>query len=90
MGGNVECKIENLNISLSLSSGNLEDVYIHGNESGKIEDLNKNLVKVNYKQVGKREFVGVRAVFPTSSIVNSKKLSNQSGASIIKEKIFVN
>lgn len=85
VGGNVECKIENLNISLSLSSGNLEDVYIHGNESGKIEDLNKNLVKVNYKQVGKREFVGVRAVFPTSSIVNSKKLSNQSGASIIKE-----
>lgn len=85
VGGNVECKIENLNISLSLSSGNLEDVYIHGNESGKIEDLNKNSVKVNYKQVGKREFVGVRAVFPTSSIVNSKKLSNQSGASIIKE-----
>lgn len=85
VGGNVECKIENLNISLSLSSGNLEDVYIHGNESGKIEDLNKNSVKVNYKQVGKREFVGVRAVFPTSSIVDSKKLSNQSGASIIKE-----
>lgn len=85
VGGNVECKIENLNISLSLSSGNLQDVYIHGNESGKIEDLSKNSVKVNYKQVGKKEFVGVRAVFPTNSIVNSKKLSNQSGASIIKE-----
>ena len=85
VGGNVECKIENLNISLSLASGDLENVYIHGNESGKIEYLNKNSVKVNYKQVGKREFVGVRAVFPTSSIVDSKKLSNQSGASIIKE-----
>ena len=85
VGGNVECKIENLNISLSLASGDLENVHIHGNESGKIEYLNKNSVKVNYKQVGKREFVGVRAVFPTSSIVDSKKLSNQSGASIIKE-----
>lgn len=85
VGGNVECRIDNLDIELSIASGNLKDGYIHGNESGKITELSKNTIKLNYKYIGKNEFVGVRAVFPTESIKNSVKISNMNGLDIIKE-----
>lgn len=85
VGGNVECRIDNLDIELSIDSGNLQDGYIHGNESGKITELSKNTIKLNYKYIGKNEFVGVRAVFPTESIKNSVKTSNMNGLDIIKE-----
>lgn len=85
VGGKVECRIDNLDIALSINSGNIETGYIHGNESGRIMQLDKNTIRVNYKHVGKNEFVGVRVVFPKTSIKDSTKISKTNGINVIQE-----
>ena len=50
VGGGVECKISNLNINVATAYGNIENAYLHSNESGKINSIFKNRVNMEVKR----------------------------------------
>lgn len=85
IGGGVGCKISKLNLNISTSNGTIIEGYIHSNESGKINYINKNNLSATVSSIGKNEFVGVRLVFPRQNIAESSKISGINAKNIINE-----
>ncbi len=85
IGGGVGCKISKLSLNISTTKGTITEGYIHSNESGKINYINKNNLNATVSSIGKKEFVGIRLVFPRQNISQSAKISGINAKSIIDE-----
>lgn len=85
IGGGVECKIDRFRINISTAFGNILEGYIHSNESGKVNSINRNNLRATVSGIRKNEFVGIRLVFPESSISNSVKFSGVNALDTIHE-----
>jgi len=83
IGGGIDCKISKLNLNIATTNGNITEGYIHSNESGKINYINKNSLNATVSSIEKNEFVGMRLVFPKQNIANSTKISGVDALDII-------
>jgi uncharacterized membrane protein len=90
IGGNYECKIDNLNIDLKFESpSQIKYSYIHGNQTGKLT-TNINNVNVKYSNITTKQFVAVRLLFDNTSIQHSNKYSLKNAIPIVldQEKVL--
>jgi len=85
IGGGVDCKIDKFRLNISTAFGNILEGYIHSNESGKVNYINKNNLNCAVSGIKKNEFVGVRIVFSESNISSSTKFSGVEALDIIHE-----
>lgn len=87
IGGSVDCKIEDLNIKVSVDGLQNTDNVIathHGNITGSSK-FTGTTFNTHFSHVSAGEFVGVRFAFPNSLVNKSSKTSGLAGIPLITE-----